>query len=97
MPLRLQTVPAGNVNVCSSPMAHLLGTGGSRRLWQSDLAINVVKANQKSMLARDLDQLSSNVRRQGLPALVVANIALRASKLSRNGLLRQTKALTDGL
>lgn len=75
------------------------GLGGEavQRVWQRCLAVNMVKANLETACACDFDELPCNVWWQSLTSLVMANIALCAAKFSCNGLLRQTKALADGL
>jgi hypothetical protein len=56
----------------------------------------VVEADVKTTGLRNFNQLLSHLWAQRLSALVVANVALGATEVLRNGLLRQPKAQTDG-
>lgn len=58
-------------------------------------AIDMVKANAKTMLARRNDHTLCHIWRHRLPPLVVANVSLRATQLGGKRLLRHLQTLSD--
>jgi len=72
------------------------GRGFCLELGEFDAPVDVIEADVHPASSRKGDQAGRSLGRDGLPALVVANVALGASHARRKGLLGDAKTLSDG-